>query len=116
MAAMKHKISPAKQQTYPIRFYTQDEASAQFLEPFRISSDTGGNCHAREFDIVTRHLMNTCRSFCFSDLVRECKNFSIEFAEAKYLFFEHFLPLMLKLSKIEIIEGVMDEPTYLVTG
>jgi hypothetical protein len=72
--------------------------------------DSGSNNYLKEFLTITDGFLQTKRSFHFSDVAYQARQYSIPIEETKWLF-DLWLNAMTVLCRVEVIAGCMDEVT-----
>jgi hypothetical protein len=100
-----------KPKTVPSKYVTIQEAHENFIE-LSPKPDNGTNDYSREFSIIMQQLASSTRSITFSDILRETRNFSIPFEQAKRLY-NRWVAVMRQLCKVEVVDGCYDEPTII---
>jgi len=91
---------------------SQTDAEAQFRKAIEKPNDGANSPQVDKFLQVMERVKATMRSFTMNDIAYVARTFELPYPETKELF-QRWKSVMVQMCRVEEIQGVYDQPTYL---
>lgn len=106
----KKQSSTSKLTVYPS--ISQEAATKAFIQSIAVP-ESGSKSNLHKFVAVAEGVLKTMKTFGFSDMLYQSRPYDIPPDEVRALF-ARWVEKMTQLHKIEAVNGVYDDPVYIV--